>query len=78
MFMKNEVKHNFKRFLRALADVTQWTEGQPVNQSVAHSIPSQPICLGWGPGPQWGGCERQLQIDISLPPFVPPFPSLYK
>ena len=28
----------------------------------------------------WGGkgvaCERQPHIDVSLPPFLPPFPSL--
>ena len=30
-------------------------------------------CLGCGPGPWCGACERQLHIDISLPLFLPPF-----
>ena len=37
-----------------------------MNQRVAGSIPSQGTCLGCGPGPQWGPCERQPHIDISL------------
>ena len=32
--------------------VAKWIEGQPVNQRVAGSIPSQGTCLGCGPGPQ--------------------------
>ena len=36
----------------ALSGVAQWTERQPVNQSVTDSIPSQGTCLGCGPGPQ--------------------------
>ena len=43
----------------ALAGVPQWMESCPVNQKVAGSIPSQVTCLGWGPGPQLGACERQ-------------------
>ena len=34
-----------------LAAVAQWIERQPVNQSVAGSIPSQGTCLGCRPGP---------------------------
>ena len=49
-----------------------------MNQSVAGSIPSQGPCLGYGPGPQWGPCESQPHIDISLPLFLPPFLSLKK
>ena len=36
----------------ALAAVTQWIQCQPVNQTVAGSIPSQGTCLGCRPGPQ--------------------------
>ena len=32
--------------------VAQWTEGQPVNQRVTSSIPSQGTCVGCGPGSQ--------------------------
>ena len=49
---------------------------QTVNQRVASSIPSQCTCLGCGAGPQQGVSERQLHIDVSLPLFLPPFPSL--
>ena len=60
----------------ALAGVAQWIEHWPVNEMVAGSIPSQGTCLGCGPGPQWGAHERQPHIDVSLPLFLPPFPSL--
>ena len=59
----------------ALAGVAQGTEHRPANQKAACSIPSQGMCLGWGPGPYWGPCESQL-IDVSLLLFLPPFPSL--
>ena len=36
----------------ALAGVAQWIEGQPVNQRVSGSLPSQGTCLGCRPGPQ--------------------------
>ena len=42
-----------------------------VNQRVTGSIPSQGTCLGCEPGPQWGPCERQPHIDISLPLSLP-------
>ena len=62
--------------LSALAGVAQWIGYQRVNQRVTGSIPSQGTCLGCGPGPQWGAHERQPHIDVSLPLFLPPFPSL--
>ena len=49
----------------ALAGVAQWNERQPVNGKVAGSTPSQGPCLGCGPGPQLGACERQ-PIDESI------------
>ena len=60
----------------ALAGVAQWIEIWPVNQRVASSIPGQDIYLGCEPGPQEGAHEWQLHIDVSLPLFLPPFPSL--
>ena len=54
----------------ALADVTQWIEHQPANLEVAGSIPSQGACLGCGPGPHLGECERH-PISVSLPLFPP-------
>ena len=66
----------WKRVWWALAGVAQWIEHQAVNRKVASSIPSQGTCLGWRPGPQWGACERQPHINVSLPVFLSPFPSL--
>ena len=60
--------------IMALAGVAQWVERWHVNQRVAGSIPSQGTCLGCGPGPQLGACEMQPHNDVSLPPFLPPFP----
>ena len=60
----------------ALAGVAQWTECWPVNQGIASSVPSQGTCLGCGPSPQKGAHERQPHIDVSLPLFLPPFPSV--
>ena len=51
---------------------TDW----PVNQRIASSIPGQGTCLGCGPGPRQGLHKRQPHIDVSLPLFLPPFPSL--
>ena len=64
------------KLLTALAGVAQWIEFQPANQRVAGSIPSQGTCLGCGPGPQLGACEREPHADVSLHLFLPPFPSL--
>ena len=57
----------------ALAGMAQWIECQPVNQSIASSIPSQGTCLGCRPGPQLGVHERQPHVDVSLPlsPSIP-------
>ena len=60
----------------ALTGVSQWIERWPVNQRVAGSIPSQGTSLDCGPGPWWGAHERQPHTDVSLPLFLPPFPSL--
>ena len=43
---------------------------------VASSIPSQGTCLGCRSGPQEGGHQTQPHIEVSLPLFLPPFPSL--
>ena len=51
--------------------MAQWIQYQPVNQSVAGSIPRQGKCLGCGTGPQYGALERQPHIDVSLPPSLP-------
>ena len=69
----NEVN---KMYIRALADVVQWVECQPVSQRVTGSIPSEGTCLGFRPGPQYRVCERQPHIDVSLLLFIFLFPSL--
>ena len=56
--------------------MAQWIERRTVNQGVASLIPSQGTCLGCGPGPRWGMFEKQPHTDVSLPFFLPPFPSL--
>ena len=43
----------------ALTGVAQLVEHRPSKRKVASSIPGQGTCLGCGPGPQWGACERQ-------------------
>ena len=67
-----EVKHESV----ALAGVAQWIEHQPVNQRAAGWIPSQGTSFSCGPGPQLGAHERQPHIDVSLPLFLFPFPSV--
>ena len=58
----------------ALAGVAQWIEGQPANQRVAGSIPSQGTCLGCRPGwtPSWGWARGDhtlmfLSLSLSFP-----------
>ena len=51
----------------ALAGVALWIFLWPVNQRATGSIPSQGTCLGWCPGPQWGGHKKQPHIYVSLP-----------
>ena len=54
-----------KYYYLALAGVAQWIEHRHGNQRVASLIPNQGTCLGWGPGPWLGVCERQ-PVDVSL------------
>ena len=68
--MKEKIKLVLRRDT-ALTGVAQWTEGWPANQKATGSISSQGTCLG----PKLWACERQ-QIDVSLPFFLLPFPSL--
>ena len=70
------VKIYFENDYLAPAGVAQWIEHWPVNPKVTGLISSQSTCLGCGLGPQLGACERQPHIDVSLPLFLPPFPSL--
>ena len=46
------------------------------NKQVSTIKPETWRCLGRGPGPQLGAHERQPHIDVSLPLFLRPFPSL--
>ena len=62
----------------ALAGVAQWIECWPENQSVAGSFPVRAHVWVVGQVPSWGAHERQPHIDVSLPLFLLPFPSLYK
>ena len=62
----------------ALAGVAQWIERRPVNQTVAGSIPGQGTCLDCGPGLRADQCifHTSSYTGVSLPVFLPPFPSL--
>ena len=60
----------------ALGSVAQWIEHWPVNQSVAGLIPGLGHMPGLWAGSLVGVCERQPYIDVSLPLFSSPFPSL--
>ena len=75
MFIEISENTIFFENVSALAGVAQWTVCGPANQRVAGSIPSQGTCLGCRSGPQKGARERQPDIDVSLPLFLPPFPS---
>ena len=66
-----EVKHE-----SGVAGVAQWIGCQPANQRAAGWIPSQGTSFSCGPGPQLGAHERQPHIDVSLPFFLFPFPSV--
>ena len=78
--MKSTLNLPLKNIVVILASVAQWIECQPVNQKVIGSIPGRGTCLGWGPGPQLGACERQpisvFHTSLFLSLFLPPFPSL--
>ena len=54
----------------APAGVAHRTEPQLANQSVTYSILGQGTCLGCGPGPWLGACERH-PICVSLTCFSP-------
>ena len=45
---------------------------QPENQKVVGLIPSQDTCLGYRPGPSFGGCKRQpVCVFLHLSPSLP-------
>ena len=58
--------------------VAQWIEYWPANQGFLVWFPLR--AHGWVAGqiPQYGAHERQPHIDVSLPLFLLPFPSLRK
>ena len=65
----------------ALAGVAQWIEHQPANGKATSWLPGQGACLGCGPGSPTGGVREATDpcmphIGVSLPLFLPPFPSL--
>ena len=74
-----QFKSEIRTAIAALAGVAQWIKCQPVDQKVADLIPGPSTCLGCGPGPWLGACERQ-PIDVSpthqcfSPSLSPSFP----
>ena len=59
----------------APAGVALSSEHGPVKPKGSQFNSWSGTCLGCGPGPQLGPCESR-PIDVSLPLFLPPFPSL--
>ena len=59
----------------ALAGAAPWIGCRPVHGKLAGSIPGQGTGQRSGPGPRLEVCKRQ-PISVSLPLFLPPFPSL--
>ena len=57
----------------ALTSVAQLVEHCPTKQKVTGSIPSQGTSLGCRMDPQ---LMFIFHTDVSLPPFLPPFPTL--
>ena len=72
-WVQNEGIKKYK--LVALTCVDQWVGQCPQDRKVASSVPGQGKCLGVGPCPWLGVFERQ-PIDVSLPLFLLPMPSL--
>ena len=69
------MKYFTKKETIALTGVAQWIEHGSMNQRIAGSIPSQGTSLDCRFGPLLGAHKRQ-PIDVPLPPFLSPFPSL--
>ena len=71
----------YKESQIALAAVVQLVRYHPAKRMVAGSIPGQGTCLGFRFHPQVRAPLRGNQwmflshIDVSLPLFLPPFPS---
>ena len=55
-----------------MTGVAQWVGHCPANQKVTVAIPGQGSCLGCGPGPHLGLCERQ-HIDLHVLDVVAQF-----
>ena len=66
-----------KRICFALAAVAQWIEHLAYKLKGRWFDSQSGTGLGCGMGSRLGVCERQ-PTDISLPLFLPPFPSLRK
>ena len=75
MFAAKKKKTIEKSKEGALTGVAQWVGHPPADQKVASSVPGQGTHLGCRPDPGLEACKRQ-PIDVSLPLFLPPFPSL--
>ena len=65
----------YQNHICPMADVALWTGFLSVNQRITGSVPNWGTCLVCGPSPQLAH-EKQPHIDVSLPLFLPPFPSL--
>ena len=84
--IRDEDRFNFLKSLSCiqkcsstLAAVAQWAECRPEIQRVADWVPTQGSCLGCRPAKSPVGGVRGLgepRTDVSLPLFLPPFPSL--
>ena len=77
MLHKGNLKVYFlKHDITALAGVTQWTEHRTVNQRVTGSISQSGHLPELQAKSPCGARKSQLHMDVSLPLFLSPFPSL--
>ena len=64
--------HSETILLPALTGVAQRVGCRPANRQVAGLIPGQGTCVGGGPGPLLGMCERRLMhVSLVHPCFSP-------
>ena len=73
------IKTKRNRSIFAPAVVAQWIKCLPMNRKFSGSIPSQDTYLGYRLGSGLGTCNQSMylsNIDVSLPLFLPPSPSL--
>ena len=76
--MEAKEDSDLRKIVAALAGVAQWTEHGLRTKGLLVRFLVRAHAWVVGQVPNRGTCKRQPHIDVSLPFFAPPFPSLYK